>query len=89
MKSARIEFAWEREIKENIPEIIEKVLKTDSERKDLEYHEKEAEYDGKHPTEELNQGNLGDLQKYYDQITYQLPKGKGTDDDDDDEEIEI
>ena len=58
--------------------MLEKLNKYSSEIKvkDLEYHEKEAEYDGKYPTEELNQGNLGDLQKYYDQITYELPKGK-------------
>ena len=77
IKSARIEFAWkEKKIYINIAEIIEKVLKTDPERKDLEYHEKEPEYDGKYPTKELNQGNLGELQKYYDQITYELSKGK-------------
>ena len=58
--------------------MLEKLNKliSDIKVKDLEYHEKEAEYDGKHPTKELNQGNLRDLQKYYDQITYQLPKGK-------------
>ena len=68
------------DITEKIPEIVAKQLKFGSDIKDedLEYHNEDPEYDGRYPNSQLNQGDLEDLQKYYDEINIILPKGTQT-----------